>query len=267
MGLSLRKKEVPDPTTGLTASDTKLVRETWRSLCSLDSDYGVLVFQALFIRHPEFLPMFSRFKDKDVDSLPDDVHFRAHACAVGNQLTSMVGSADDARLLDALIQKNAMAHTKRRGVAPPHFRELGSCVIEVLALKFEKMMTPQAVAAWEKLFAFMVNVTRRVYEEAQAAAPGPRSTGGGYPEDDSSEPSRGARQSIRCSPQRRFRLSTLPPHRDRLPVEATPTPGSSPQKTCLSPATASGKASASPSPKPRRAVKAESPLQKSATSP
>ncbi|XP_077560815.1 cytoglobin-2-like [Haemaphysalis longicornis] len=153
MGLSLRKKEVPDPTTGLTASDTKLVRETWRSLCSLDSDYGVLVFQALFIRHPEFLPMFSRFKDKDVDSLPDDVHFRAHACAVGNQLTSMVGSADDVRLLDALIQKNAMAHTKRRGVAPPHFHELGSCVIEVLALKFEKMMTPQAVAAWEKLFA------------------------------------------------------------------------------------------------------------------
>ncbi|KAH9372632.1 hypothetical protein HPB48_016324 [Haemaphysalis longicornis] len=153
MGLSLRKKKVSNPVTGLTASDTKLVRDTWRSLCGLHTDYGVLVFQTLFSRHPEFLPMFSRFRDNDVGSLPDDVHFRAHAYAVGNQLTSMVDCADDARLLDALIQKNAKAHTGRPGVAPRHFHDLGSCVIAVLALKFEKMMTPQAVAAWEKLFA------------------------------------------------------------------------------------------------------------------
>ncbi|KAL1469757.1 hypothetical protein MTO96_024843 [Rhipicephalus appendiculatus] len=167
MGLYSPKPDEENPATGLKRSDTRLLRQTWHYYCMENHDYAVIIFVALFIKSPESLQLFPRFRDKPLGKLPDDAQFRAHAISVSFQLTSIVDYADDAVLLEALLRKNAVAHAERRGVMPEHFRLLGKAVVEVLQTRDEKRMSPAAVHAWEKLFDFMVKITEKVYEEQE----------------------------------------------------------------------------------------------------
>ncbi|XP_072142896.1 uncharacterized protein [Dermacentor andersoni] len=109
--------------------------------------------------------------------LPSDPTFRAHACSVAYQITAMVNSADDSALLEALVRKNALAHTTRPGVYPQHFDILASVIMKVLQSKKEKTrLTPAAVTAWKKLFEFMLAVTSNVYQKEAIQAAGPQNT-------------------------------------------------------------------------------------------
>ncbi|XP_065304437.1 cytoglobin-1-like [Dermacentor albipictus] len=165
MGLCNKKPEEEDVDTGLTRTEARLLRKTWQYYCLHNRDYGYIIFLSFFIKTRGALQMFQRFRHKPLGELPDDPQFRAHAAAVTFQLTSMVDNADDAVLLEALIRKNAKAHTERQGVMPDHFRMLGRTVVEVLHTRHETNMTPIAVLAWEKLFEYMVRITKQVYEE------------------------------------------------------------------------------------------------------
>lgn len=158
-------KGVPDPVTGMTERERRAVEQTWSQFVKANPEYGVVVFSALFEHHPDYLKLFPAFRGKQLQELEHDAKFRAHGCAVGYQLSSMVDSMRDPVLLDALIRKNATAHLERKGVGPFHFQSLGKVVIEVLKSEEEKTMTPVAVEGWEKLFALMLNITLKVYEE------------------------------------------------------------------------------------------------------
>lgn len=179
MGNSLKKVEEPDPRTGLTATECKLIRKSWHDFCIGNGDYGVILFKSFFIKSPESLKLFRHFRSKSVGSLPDDPHFRAHACSVGYQLTSMVEFVDDPPLLEALIRKNAFAHTERMGATPEKFVVLGQTVVEVLSARNERLMTPATVAAWRKLFACMNTITVKVFEEEGVGIPSPTQTPAG----------------------------------------------------------------------------------------
>ncbi|XP_050043239.1 cytoglobin-1-like [Dermacentor andersoni] len=165
MGSCNKKPEEEDVETGLTRTEARLLRKTWQYYCLHNRDYGFIIFLSFFIKTRGALQLFQRFRDKTLGKLPDDPQFRAHAAAVTFQLTSMVDNADDAVLLEALIRKNAKAHTERPGVMPDHFRMLGKTVVEVLHTRHETNMTPAAVLAWEKLFDYMARITKQVYEE------------------------------------------------------------------------------------------------------
>ncbi|KAK8786863.1 hypothetical protein V5799_023360 [Amblyomma americanum] len=153
MGAIIKKPpEEEDPRTGLTHTECRLLRQTWHYYCLENRDYGVLIFTSFFVKSPESLSLFPRFCNRPVGQLTNDPQFRAHAFAVGTQLTSMVDNTQDPVLLEKLIRKNAMEHTERRGVMPDHFRILGKTVIEVLHAMNERRMNKAAVLAWEKLF-------------------------------------------------------------------------------------------------------------------
>ncbi|KAL1414426.1 hypothetical protein MTO96_030276 [Rhipicephalus appendiculatus] len=107
---------------------------------------------------------------KPAKELPEDMSFRIHACAVGYQLTSMVENCDDVELLEALIRKNAQAHRAHPGVTKTHFRIMTKAIMDVLQAKISKLMTHDAVAAWEKLFTFIVTVTAIVFESSEVAS-------------------------------------------------------------------------------------------------
>ncbi|KAH9384890.1 hypothetical protein HPB48_026919 [Haemaphysalis longicornis] len=158
-------KEVPDPRTGMTERERRAIQETWKQFTKSNHEYGVVVFGAMFDRYPEYLNLFPLFRGKSTKELADDPKFRAHGCAVGYQLSSMVDSLGDPELVEALIRKNAIAHLERRGVSPFHFQSLGHAVVEVLKEEEGKVMTPPVIAAWEKLFALMVSITIKVFEE------------------------------------------------------------------------------------------------------
>lgn len=172
MGNVSRKPSVPDTETGLTPRQVKLVQSTWKSFCSSDHEYGVLLFLFMFAQHPEYLALFRAFRDKPLRVLKYDPVFRAHGWTIGYHLTSMVTSLEDAAVLKVLACRNAAKHLKRNGVVPDHFEVMGACIVDVMRAKVERQMTPEAVEAWCKFFAYLVAVIKDVYDEARCAEAG-----------------------------------------------------------------------------------------------
>ncbi|KAH7965370.1 hypothetical protein HPB49_006578 [Dermacentor silvarum] len=166
MGHALAKETI-NPRTGMTPKDTRLLKQTWRNLCDHNRNYGVLILQAFFHKQPDTMHLFRHFRGKPLQTLPGDILFRTHACALGYQLTSMVDNSDDVELLEALIRKNAEVHNKHPGVMPMHFHIMGKAVMEVLQTKNGKLMTPGALLAWERLFTFIAIVTATVFEASK----------------------------------------------------------------------------------------------------
>ncbi|XP_075540003.1 hemoglobin F-I-like [Dermacentor variabilis] len=154
-----QSKESADKSTGMTKWECQLVLDTWRTFCTDNQQAGILIFSAFLTQNPCLLPLFHRLRAMPLKMLPSDPTFRAHACSVAYQITAMVNSADDSVLLEALVRKNALAHTSKPGVYPQHFEILASVIMEVLQSKGEKTpLTPTAVTAWKKLFEVRLTV-------------------------------------------------------------------------------------------------------------
>lgn len=169
MGNAQRKAgEIPDEATGLTEHQKQLVQASWRSFCNHNREYGPIVFLSLFVKHPEYLPMFRNFRGKSVSQLKDDPVFRAHGCSIGYHVTSMVESLGDPAALEVLVRRNATEHLRRKGVKPHHFEVLGQCLVDVLQAKEERLMTPAAIEGWGKFLALMVHIIKDVFEKAAA---------------------------------------------------------------------------------------------------
>ncbi|XP_050028831.1 uncharacterized protein [Dermacentor andersoni] len=169
MGNASRKTgELPDEASGMTENQKNLIRSTWRTFCNDNREYGVLMFLSLFVKHPELLPMFRNFRSKHVATLKDDPAFRAHGCAVGYHLTSMVENLTDPATFEVLVRRNATEHLRRKGVTPHHFELMGECVVGVLQAKEERIMTPAAVEAWKKFLSYMVAIIKDVFDKAAA---------------------------------------------------------------------------------------------------
>ncbi|KAH7959723.1 hypothetical protein HPB49_013313 [Dermacentor silvarum] len=169
MGNAQRKTgQIPDEATGLTEHQKQLVQATWRSFCSHNREYGVLIFISLFVKHPEYLPMFHNFRGKSVAQLKDDPVFRAHGCSIGYHVTSMVESLGDPASLEVLVRRNATEHLRRKGVKPRHFEVMGQCLVDVLQAREERQMTPEAIEGWGKFLTLMVRIIKDVYEKAAA---------------------------------------------------------------------------------------------------
>lgn len=163
------KEGLADERTGMTDREKKLVRSSWQRFCDVNQDYGMLLFMGMFTNHPEYLELFKHFKGRDLRSLHNDPKFRAHASAVGHQLSAMVESLDDPEVLVVLIQKNALSHTTRN-VKPTNFEGLFEAVIEEMAASERSLMKTATVSAWEKLFETVNLITRCVYDEVAASS-------------------------------------------------------------------------------------------------
>ncbi|KAK8777973.1 hypothetical protein V5799_020685, partial [Amblyomma americanum] len=127
---SRRSGELRDEQTGLTEREMKLIKDTWHSLCEQNR---VLLFLSLFVKHPEYPPMSENFRCKHVAQLKDDPAFRAHGCAIGYHLSSMVDSLGHLR--------GAGAPQRDRTPAPQgpfHFGVLGQCLVDGLQAKDER---------------------------------------------------------------------------------------------------------------------------------
>ncbi|XP_065280102.1 globin-like [Dermacentor albipictus] len=111
----------------------------------------MLLFMCMFTKHPDYLKLFKQFRGRDLRSLPTDPKFRAHASAVGHQLSAMIECLHDPDVLIVLIQKNALSHATRN-VKPANFEGLFEAVIEEMAASEKSLMKTAPVTAWEKLF-------------------------------------------------------------------------------------------------------------------
>ncbi|XP_075531955.1 globin-like [Dermacentor variabilis] len=184
MGNVLRNN-LSNPRCLLTAREKKLIRNSWRKFCERNPDYDVDIFIGMFAKHPEYLQLFPRFRDKELRALRDDADFRAHACAVGQQLSAIVDCTEDDEVLIELIRKNAADHLPRAGVRPANFEGLFAATLEQMVAINRALMTPATVNAWRRLFEIMNTITRNVYDEAAEFSPISKHTSSG---DESTSP-------------------------------------------------------------------------------
>ncbi|KAK8785989.1 hypothetical protein V5799_007646 [Amblyomma americanum] len=121
MGNNHRKNgEFPDKLTGLTVHEVNLVQQTWRKFSNENPEYGVLLFLAMFLKHPENIPLFQPFRGKTVAVLEEDPTFRAHGCSIGYHITSLVESLRDPATFEILVRRNSNEHLRRiEGQATP----------------------------------------------------------------------------------------------------------------------------------------------------
>ncbi|KAH7934680.1 hypothetical protein HPB51_028956 [Rhipicephalus microplus] len=91
--------------------------------------------------------------------------FRAHGCAIGYHLTSMVENILDPAIFEVLVRRKVSKHFHRQGVRPRHFEVMGEIVIDVLQAKEEPLRTPAAVDAW-KFLSYMVTIIADGLDEA-----------------------------------------------------------------------------------------------------
>ncbi|KAH6923419.1 hypothetical protein HPB50_001058 [Hyalomma asiaticum] len=172
-------KEKVDKATGMTEREKRLVLNSWHAFTKRHHDYGALLFDALFVAHPEYLQLFHKFKGETIEEVRKDPKFRyhtnsghiqmrEHGVTIGMQVNNMIEYVEHPDNMIMLAKSNAEFHTKIKGVKPKHFEVFGEVIIDVLKSKEEKLMTPEAVEAWTKLF--------HVFNETIAAtfAAGPR---------------------------------------------------------------------------------------------
>ncbi|KAK8759535.1 hypothetical protein V5799_002833 [Amblyomma americanum] len=141
-----------DPRTGMSDREKRLVLESWRRFCEKNPNYGVLLLLGMFTKHPEYLKLFRSFKGRNLRTLHDDPKFRAHASAVGHQLSAMVECLDEPVVLIELIRKNAIKHRAQPGLRAENFEGLFSAVLSEIIASDRCLMTHDTVKAWERLF-------------------------------------------------------------------------------------------------------------------
>ncbi|KAL3200184.1 hypothetical protein MRX96_043596 [Rhipicephalus microplus] len=148
--------ELPHTIPGLTENEKNLIESTWRAFCSNNCEYGVLLFLSMFVRHPEYLPMFRNFRAKHLA-------IREHRCVIGYHLMSMVENILDPATFEVLVRRNATEHLRRQGV---RLRPFEVIVIDVLEAEEKRLITPAAVDAWEKFLSYMVTIIADVFDKA-----------------------------------------------------------------------------------------------------
>ncbi|XP_075726485.1 cytoglobin-1-like [Rhipicephalus microplus] len=167
MGLGQSKV---DQATGMTEREKQLVLASWNAFTKDRDDYGVQLFDALFVAHPEYLKLFHKFKGETIEEVRKESKFREHGVTIGMQLSNLIEFLDDPDNLIMLVRSNAELHTKIKGVKPKHFKVFSQVIIDVLKTNHRKLMPPEAEQAWVKLFLLMNETIATTF------AAGPRSS-------------------------------------------------------------------------------------------
>ncbi|XP_049269957.1 globin [Rhipicephalus sanguineus] len=136
----------------MTPREKVAVRTVWSAFCKEHPDYGVLLFNAYFLKYPDNIKLFKHFKGKSLRTLSTDPEFSAHCSLVGEEITSIIEALDDVPRVLEILKKNALLHHRLRGVTPAHFTSFGQVVIDVLTANHEDLMTPATDNAWKKFF-------------------------------------------------------------------------------------------------------------------
>ncbi|KAL1416787.1 hypothetical protein MTO96_027498 [Rhipicephalus appendiculatus] len=164
MGNALHR-DTQDNATGLSEKERRLIHESWQTFTKKHPDYGIILFTALFVKHPEYQKLFKKFKGKDLGTLMRDPVFTDHASSAGRQITAMVNALETPGVLLEIITKNIEFHPIGSGVLPEHYVEMGRALIDVLRADEDEHTTRATIRAWEKLLHLMNQKTTEVYAE------------------------------------------------------------------------------------------------------
>ncbi|XP_077541175.1 globin-F1-like [Haemaphysalis longicornis] len=155
---------------GLTDADKKAIRSVWIQFCKSHPDYGMTVFHAFLLKHPEHLNLFKDFRGRTLRSLTGHPKFKAHCIRVGNELTHLINALDNPRELLQVALNIALIHQRQRDVKVAYFTSFSHTLIDVLVTEHKNLMTSETKAAWHRLLEAFVRLISAVYSEASRDA-------------------------------------------------------------------------------------------------
>ncbi|KAG8190591.1 hypothetical protein JTE90_017856 [Oedothorax gibbosus] len=142
--------DVPDPVTGLTPRQKKIVQNTWKIVRADSKKNGILIFMKLFEHHPEYQPLFAGFAYVPLYRLPSNGKLVAHAISVMYSLSSVVDNLDEPQCLVQLLQKIGRSH-RTRNISGEHIENLSDVIIMFLKEKLgPKVFDERCEEAWRK---------------------------------------------------------------------------------------------------------------------
>ncbi|KAH8032271.1 hypothetical protein HPB51_024048 [Rhipicephalus microplus] len=157
--------DAEDNTTGFTEKERRLLHESWQNFTKRHPDYGVILFTALFVKHPEYQKLFKKFRDKELGTFMRDPVFTDHASTAGRQITAMVDALETPGILLEIITKNMEFHPIGSGMKPKHYVEMGRVLVDVLSADEDERATRATIKAWEKFLHLINQKTIEVYAE------------------------------------------------------------------------------------------------------
>ncbi|KAH8035273.1 hypothetical protein HPB51_004514 [Rhipicephalus microplus] len=154
-----------DGVTNLSGHDKHVIRDTWLSFKKQLRTGSVTILVVLFMRHPEYQQLFTAFADEPIGDLAKNPRMLAHALTFAYAITAIVDSLEDPQTAKEIVRKVAISHANRGPDMKTAFEHMGTAVVDTLVEKLGSAMTPTAIAAWKQLFAFIVDVSVKTFEE------------------------------------------------------------------------------------------------------
>lgn len=137
---------------------------TWATLSKDLNQAGVNLFIKLFTAKPEYQELFS-FRGVPLEQLPKDRRLKAHARNVMYTLSMIVGSLEEADVLQEMVHKVAVSHL-RRHLTEEHFLGLKGAFVAFLGEALGSGDDAAVLTAWAKTFDLFL-VALREEEEAK----------------------------------------------------------------------------------------------------
>lgn len=109
---SFNTSNTPDPVTGLTIKEQKMVQNSWALVQKDPVKNGVELFMLFFKNHPEYQELFP-FRDVPFDELKEHKLVQIHATSVMYALNAIVNSLDNSEVLVNLLVKNGLSHGEK----------------------------------------------------------------------------------------------------------------------------------------------------------
>ncbi|XP_063240518.1 globin C, coelomic-like [Bacillus rossius redtenbacheri] len=153
-GGTSRKDRLPNPLSGLSLVEVRMVQDQWEEVSKNRTALGVEVFVTLFSQHPDYKKLFPKLAKKTLEQLRTSKKVVEHGTMVMEAISDMVKQLQKPDAVLRLLRDKGRMHVKSN-VTAEHFLNLRRVVMDVLEQRLKEKMDDKSTAAWSKTLDFV----------------------------------------------------------------------------------------------------------------
>ncbi|XP_035673550.1 cytoglobin-2-like isoform X1 [Branchiostoma floridae] len=164
----VKQIETPSDVTGLTPTQSRLVKESWKMFLSKKRENGFVIFRVLFTDYPVTRKLFKGVEQLDLDApgqLESSITLRAHVTRFMHSFDTYMESLDDPEDLKQLLYDTGKSHLIH-DIKPEYFDVLETVLMKSLRIVFGSKLTPQLEEAWQTAYSHLKVTIKQGLEDA-----------------------------------------------------------------------------------------------------
>ncbi|XP_019623121.1 PREDICTED: cytoglobin-2-like isoform X2 [Branchiostoma belcheri] len=169
----VKQIETPNDVTGLTPTQSRLVKESWKTFLSKKRENGFVIFRVLFTDYPITKKLFKGVEQMDMavpGQLENSISLRAHVTRFMHSFDTYMECLDEPEDLKQLLYDTGKGHL-RHNIKPEYFDVLETVLMKSLRIVFGSKFTPQLEEAWQTAYShFKVPIKQGLEDEIRKAA-------------------------------------------------------------------------------------------------